>query len=321
MSWVRVAGFLVSGVAIVLAAGCGSQPSRLVMPQTTDGTGGSSLVSRMNMGDDLGPTICFFNSSFEYCYPTPGYLPFPEREVPVTVRAGAPVTMSWTAHATPGRSIRKHRWTVDIEDLLDDTPRIDEDTDLSHWSAWSATASVVTLGPWSDGEVHKLYVDVEDDMGWRSLGIVRFEVQAGVNSPPDCSGALAQMIRTWPPNHQLEPVTITGVTDPDGDPVTITVTGISQDEPVNGAGDGDTCPDATIVGGAARVRVERSGNGNGRVYTIAFTAADGFGGMCSGSVDVCVPHDGGGGACVKDAMVTSSLGPCEDCGPRRPKKR
>jgi hypothetical protein len=38
----------------------------------------------------------------------------------------------------------------------------------------------------------------------------------------------------WAPNHQFVPIAIMGVTDPDGDAVTITVTGVTQDEPVTG---------------------------------------------------------------------------------------
>jgi hypothetical protein len=64
-------------------------------------------------------------------------------------------------------------------------------------------------------------------------------------------------------------VSIQGVVDPDCDAVTIRIDKIMQDEPVNGTGDGDTCPDASGVGtSTAQVRAERSGGGNGRVYTI-----------------------------------------------------
>jgi hypothetical protein len=46
-----------------------------------------------------------------------------------------------------------------------------------------------------------------------------------------------------------------------------------------------------IQAGAASVRAERAGNGNGRVYHILFTAADdGHGSSCSGAVTVGVPH-------------------------------
>jgi hypothetical protein len=117
------------------------------------------------------------------------------------------------------------------------------------------------------------------------------------NNPPVCSQASPSVARLWPPNHKLATITIQGVTDPDNDPVTLRVTGITQDEPVNGLGDGDTSPDGFGVGTAqAQVRKERSGTGNGRVYAIAFTAEDGKGGSCTGTVTVGVPHDQGQGA-------------------------
>ena len=81
-----------------------------------------------------------------------------------------------------------------------------------------------------------------------------------------------------------------GVTDPEGGSVTITATGVTQDEPVKSTGSGKTSPDAVIQTGAASVRAERAGNGNGRVYHIAFTADDGHGNSCCGAVTVGVPH-------------------------------
>jgi hypothetical protein len=116
------------------------------------------------------------------------------------------------------------------------------------------------------------------------------------NAPPDCSGAVAAPDLLWPPNHKFADVSVVGVNDPDGDPVTITITDIAQDEPLEGLGDGNTCPDADGVGtDIASVRVERSGSkkvpGDGRVYHISFTADDGQGGQCAGAVTVCVPHD------------------------------
>lgn len=110
------------------------------------------------------------------------------------------------------------------------------------------------------------------------------------NQPPVCSAAQAQPAALWAPNHQLVPIAILGVTDPDGDSVTITATGVTQDEPVNGKGDGNTSPDAVIQARAVSVRAERAGNGNGRVYQISFKAEDGRGSSCSGAVTVGVPH-------------------------------
>ena len=98
------------------------------------------------------------------------------------------------------------------------------------------------------------------------------------------------------------PVEIVGVTDPDDDPVTITVTGVTQDEPVSVGGD------AMITNGSALVRADRSGSGNGRVYVVSFTASDDQGGSCDGSVMVCVPHDRSQTTCVDDGQNFNSLG-------------
>jgi hypothetical protein len=115
------------------------------------------------------------------------------------------------------------------------------------------------------------------------------------NQPPDCSGAFASMDLIWPPNHQWVPIQILGVTDPDGDLLTITIDAIRQDEPVDTVGDGSFTPDGAGLGtDTAWVRAERSATkktpGNGRVYHISFTADDGRGGTCSCTVLVGVPH-------------------------------
>ena len=119
------------------------------------------------------------------------------------------------------------------------------------------------------------------------------------NEPPDCSAAAPSVDPLWPPNHKMVDVYVLDVTDPDGDPVTITIDSIFQDEPVDTFGDGRFTPDGAGVGtGGAQVRAERAGTrkvmGNGRVYHVGFTAEDGKGGVCSGEVLVGVPHDQGG---------------------------
>lgn len=117
------------------------------------------------------------------------------------------------------------------------------------------------------------------------------------NQPPDCSKAQPSVAILWPPNHKLVPISVAGISDPDGDTVTLTVTKITQDEAVNGLGDGDTSPDGFGVGTPqAQVRAERSGTGNGRVYAITFKADDGKGGTCNATVNVGVPHDQGKGS-------------------------
>jgi Tol biopolymer transport system component len=109
-----------------------------------------------------------------------------------------------------------------------------------------------------------------------------------VNQPPDCAGVAASRSVLSTANHRLVPITLDGATDPDGNPVTLSVDGVTQDEPVLGSGD-NTSPDAVDQGdGQLRVRAERDPHGDGRVYRIAFTASDGRGGSCSGTAKVSV---------------------------------
>ena len=115
-----------------------------------------------------------------------------------------------------------------------------------------------------------------------------------------------QGVVAWPPNHKLVPVSITGVADPDNPAASVTVTAVTQDEPVRGPGCGDTSPDAVLAGASVLLRAERAGHGTGRVYRVSFTAADGSGATCTGSVTVCVPHDRRH-ACVDEGQLYNSL--------------
>ena len=114
-------------------------------------------------------------------------------------------------------------------------------------------------------------------------------VMQKLNQPPDVGNAAPSKAEIWPPNNKMVDITIEGIVDPDGDAVTIMITGITDDEG----------SDPTDVGGigtsTAQVRAQRDGKGNGRVYTISFTASDGQGGEASGAVEVTVPHDQGNG--------------------------
>jgi hypothetical protein len=131
------------------------------------------------------------------------------------------------------------------------------------------------------------------------------------NNPPNVSGAVADPSQVWPPNNKMIEMRIANVTDPDGDSVTIRITGITQDEPVNNNDNGNGKIDGAGVGTSmAQIRAERGGNGNGRVYAISFTATDSRGASRSGSVNVCVPHDHGGNTeCTDDGQSFTSTEP------------
>ncbi len=123
------------------------------------------------------------------------------------------------------------------------------------------------------------------------------------DAPPRCDAAFAVPATLWPPDHRLVPIAIRGVTDPEDDPLTLAVTGVSEDEPPAGG------PDAAGLGTAtASVRAERAGSGDGRVYHVRFTATDAAGGSCTGSVAVCVPHDAAHRTCGDGGALYGSTG-------------
>ena len=316
---VHTVRWLVCGACIGLMSGCSNDSARVLAPQHAVRT----TADRLHRAHDtegqipcnpsyVGPVLTLFGPGLEFHYPTGGYCPAcPETQVPIDVPEHQTVTFHWSADASGGcTGIHSYRWALDIQDPFDNTPRADEATDLAHWSAPSLATSA-TVGPFIAPSVHYLWIDAEDGIGYRSLGILRINVVAAVNRPPEVQSATAELTVEGPANGEFSPVQIGGVTDPDGDAVTIAVIGITQDEPLLGRGNRPTCPDARIDGGAALVRRERSAFGNGRVYTIEFVATDGHGGASHGTAEVCVPHDHSPRGCIRDALVVNSLDSCE----------
>jgi hypothetical protein len=149
---------------------------------------------------------------------------------------------------------------------------------------------------------------VEDTASPATRNSTRISVTALTNRPPNCASAAANPTQLWPPNHNFRDVHIDGITDPDGDSVTLAIQAITQDEPVRGPGSGDTAPDARGIGGSvASIRSERSGAGDGRVYAIQFNASDNKGGVCAGQVKVSVPHDNAGSAVDSGQLYDSTV--------------
>ena len=147
----------------------------------------------------------------------------------------------------------------------------------------SFTAPFVSAG----GADLEFQLSVDDGYGGSSTDNVVIHVQ-NANDPPLAGAAQPTIGLLWPPNHGLIAVGITGVSDPDNN-ATIVITSVTQDEPTNGQGDGDTAIDAIIDGESVLVRAERSGKDDGRVYHIHFTASD-LEGSASGVVKVTVPQ-------------------------------
>jgi hypothetical protein len=158
---------------------------------------------------------------------------------------------------------------------------------------------------YSTGGMKTITVTVTDDDGGSSSASVTIDI----NSPPDCSTVTPNQSSLWPPNHALRTISLGGATDPDGDVVTLTVTAVTQDEALNGLGDGDTSPDAVLgpASNQVQLRAERSGTGDGRVYRVAFGGSDGRGGTCTGTVKVGVPHNQKSTP-IDSGLVVNSLG-------------
>jgi hypothetical protein len=127
-----------------------------------------------------------------------------------------------------------------------------------------------------------------------------------VMDAPSCDAARPSTAVLWPPDHRLVPISILGVNNTAGGALEIRIVAVTQDEPTNGLGDGDTSPDAFIQGSTVLLRAERAPHGNGRVYRVHFTAARGGLG-CTGAVTVIVPDNAGkmGGA-IDDGQIYDS---------------
>jgi len=99
----------------------------------------------------------------------------------------------------------------------------------------------------------------------------------------------------WPANHKYVDVTATVVVSDNFDPnPTITLDSVVSNEPDDGLGDGDTANDIVIVDDFHfQLRAERSGTGDGRIYTITYTVTDACGNSTTQSVTVTVPKSQG----------------------------
>jgi len=117
------------------------------------------------------------------------------------------------------------------------------------------------------------------------------DVYAARTAPPDCSRVVPSATVLWPPNGKFRAVALTGAVDAQGTALTARITTVTQDEPA-AAGDARL----TATSNRAYLRAARRGNGDGRVYRIAFEATDADGESCRGTVAVTVPHSKNKGA-------------------------
>ena len=114
-------------------------------------------------------------------------------------------------------------------------------------------------------------------------------------TPPSISSVTASPNILWPANHKMVPVAV-GVTVTEACDANVangcTIVSVTSNEPINGLGDGNTEPDYEITGKLTlNLRAERSGTGNGRIYTVGVACADASGNSSTQAVAVTVLHD------------------------------
>ncbi|MBT2658918.1 endo-1,4-beta-xylanase [Bacillus sp. ISL-18] len=98
----------------------------------------------------------------------------------------------------------------------------------------------------------------------------------------------------WSPNHKMVPVTATIRSSDTASGVdSVVLTSITSNEKLQADDIQNAKLNTAITGSTATfdLRADRLGNGNGRVYTITFSATDKAGNVTTKSVTVTVPHD------------------------------
>ncbi len=157
-------------------------------------------------------------------------------------------------------------------------------------SELSITQSVAPGTPLPLG-ITPVTINVTDAAGNRSSCVTN--VSVGGAAALSITSASANPNVLWPPNHKMVDVAVTVSTaGACGGAATCRITGVSSNEPSEGAGVGNLAPDWEIVAPLLlKLRAERAGSDGERVYTITITCVDDSGNSSTKDVLVTVPHD------------------------------
>lgn len=190
----------------------------------------------------------------------------PDQRVECTSPSGTPVTLNGSGSSDPDGDPLTYTWTN---------------------SFGSASGQVVTVSLPLGTQTITLTVD--DGKGGTDTDTMQATVQD--TTVPTISAISTNPRALWPPNHKMVPVTVrVTATDTCSPQISCTITKVTSNEPINGTGDGNTAPDWEITGGlSVKLRAERAGTGNGRVYTIGVACSDGSANTATGTATVTVP--------------------------------
>lgn len=132
-------------------------------------------------------------------------------------------------------------------------------------------------------------IDVWSDLG--SINTACLSWGPGEGCPPEVTCSL-DCDTLWSPNHKFKNVGLDAEILSGRDIVSTTVTVYSDEPEEDQTGDGNHSPDAQDIGlGTLKLRKERKGDGDGRVYLIIISATDNLGRVGTECCTVTVTHD------------------------------
>ena len=158
------------------------------------------------------------------------------------------------------------------------------------WSSWMfgdmpGPVQTITLMPGN----YWFTLTVDDGRGGRASQTVTVTVVDNV--PPQIGAVFATPTVLGPPNHKMADIGFSMELNSEcHQDFECRIVNVVSNEPIDGLGDGDTAPDWAITGPMSlQLRAERSGQGQGRIYTITIECTDWSGNSVRRTVTVVVP--------------------------------
>jgi hypothetical protein len=268
-----------SGAEVILNASASSDPNNDTLTYNWTWTGGSAVGVSPTVLFPAGTTNVTLTVSDGQFNATDTVSITVQDTEPPFVDAGEDVTVE--LEAPEGTQVTLSGYAIDDVDSELDYVWSENDTVLGNDAELTYTFS---LGS------HILTLNATDDSG--NTGTDTVTVTVVDTTPPEITVTVTPD-SLWPPNHKYVQVETTVTVQDAGDPSpTVTFVSITSNELDNGKGDGNTVNDIVILDDYTfEFRAERSGNGEGRVYTITYQATDASGNTAQAFATVIVKHN------------------------------